>query len=185
MFLCSIPIDADFKLGQANENNMIEYTQQSILCLAMLIGLFAAYYVKNFSVLMTALSLFISIHLIRELDAWFDGLFPKIGWFPFVLLILTISFVVVIKNFNSFKLQLAQIKNTLGFGILVISLANLHVFTRLYGKPSNWENISGDHYLYSIERASEESVELIAYLMVLIAVTELYIHVKRTQNSKV
>jgi hypothetical protein len=127
---------------------------------------------------MSVFSLFIGMHLIREFDAWFDFQFPALGWFPFVLVLAAILLVILIKNFQAFVLQIKTLKTTAGFGILLISLANLHVFTRLYGKPSNWDNIMGDKYLYSVERISEESVELIAYMMILIAMTELFIFVK-------
>jgi len=178
MFLCTVPIEADFDLGQVNESGAIEYAQHSVLFLAVLIGFISLAFTKHYKIFMSALSLFIGIHLIREFDAWFDDVFPSLGWFPFVLVIVFAAIILIIINFKSFINQFKSIIQTLGFGILLISLANLHVFTRLYGKPSNWDNIMGDNYLYSVERASEESVELVAYMMILIAVVELFIFVK-------
>ena len=182
MFLCSIPIEADFKIGQVNESNAIEFAQQSILFISILMGFMSLAYSKHYKVFMSVLSLFLGMHLIRELDAWFDNVIPAIGWFPFVLVLALIIVVILIKNFQSFVNQLKMFSHTLGFGILLISLANLHVFTRLYGKPSNWDNIMGDKFLYSVERASEESTELVAYMMILIAVIELFIFVKKDKS---
>jgi hypothetical protein len=172
-------MEADFKIGKADESNSIEFAQQSILLITVLIGFLSLLYTKEYKSFMSVFSLFIGMHLIREFDAWFDGKFPQLGWFPFVLVIAVILLVILIKNFKSFTIQIKNLKFTAGFGILLISLANLHVFTRLYGKPSNWDNIMGDKYLYSVERISEESVELIAYMMILIAMTELFIFVKK------
>ena len=179
MFLCTIPIEADFELGQANESGAIEMAQESILFITILIGFMSLAFTKHFKTFMSALSLFIGMHLIREFDAWFDDVFPALGWFPFVLVLLFIIIVILFKNLKFFLNQFKTLSHTLGFGILLISLVNLHVFTRLYGKPSNWDNIMGDKYLYSVERASEESVELVAYMMILIAVIELFIFVKK------
>lgn len=179
MFLCTIPIEADFKIGQANETNAIEFAQQSILLIAIFIAFMSLVYSRRHRTFMLILSLFLSMHLIRELDAWFDSHIFNLGWFPYVLVIAIVLIGVLIKNFKSFLKQIKSLSNTLGFGILLISFANLHVFTRLYGKPSNWHNIMGDKYLYSVERASEESVEIVAYMMILIAVVELFIFVKK------
>ena len=179
MYLCTLPMEADFKIGEAGESNSIEFAQQSILLITVLVGFLSLLYTKEYKSFMSVFSLFIGMHLIREFDAWFDSQFPQLGWFPFVLVIAVIVLVILIKNFKSFIIQIKNLKYTAGFGILLISLANLHVFTRLYGKPSNWDNIMGDKYLYSVERISEESVELIAYMMILIAMTELFIFVKK------
>ncbi|MGX1024151.1 hypothetical protein [Flavobacterium sp. CS20] len=182
-FLCTLPIEADFSIGQSNESNAIEFAQESILFITVLIGFISLAYTSKYKVFMAVLSLFISLHLIREFDAWFDAQFPSLGWFPFVVILGVIMLIILIKNFKSFANQMKSLSNTLGFGILLISLANLHVFTRLYGKPSNWDSIMGNNYLYSVERASEESVELIAYMMILIAVVELFIFVKQDKIS--
>ncbi len=181
MFLCWIPIDFDFKLGQANETNMVEYAQHGLLLLSVLLSFVPVVVFKRYKAFMTALGLFITLHLIREHDAWFDGLFPAIGWFPFVVLIIMV--LLIVKKFKILIAQFDVVRNTLGFGILLISLANLHVFTRLYGKPSNWRNILGDNYSYNVERASEESVELVAYAMLLIAVIELVIFIKNIKSN--
>jgi len=178
-FLCTLPIEADFLIGQANESNAIEIAQQSLLFITILIGFMSLAYSKNHKTFMSVLSLFIALHLIREFDAWLDSHIFNLGWFIYVVIVAIIMFYILIKNFKSFLIQIKSLNNTLGFGILLISLANLHVFTRIYGKPSNWNNIMGDKYLYSVERASEESVELIAYMMILIAVVELFIFVKQ------
>jgi hypothetical protein len=172
-------MEADFKVGEAGESNAIEFAQQSLLLITVLIGFLSLYYTKQYKSFMSVLSLFIAMHLIREFDAWFDDQFPQLGWFPFVLVLAVILLIILIKNFKSFTLQIKNLRYTAGFGIMLISLANLHVFTRIYGKPSNWDNIMGDKYLYSVERISEESVELIAYMMILIATTELFIFVKK------
>lgn len=179
MYLCTIPMEADFKIGQANESNAIEFAQHSLLFISILIGFISIFYTKHFRSFMSILSLFIAMHLVREFDAWFDLHFPQLGWFPFALVLAVILLVILIKNFKPFIIQIKTLKLTAGFGILLISLANLHVFTRIYGKPSNWVNVMGDKYLYSVERISEESVELIAYMMILIAVTELFIFVRK------
>lgn len=182
-YLCTIPIEADFFIGEANETNSIEFAQQSILLISILVGFTSLAYTTKYRSFMSVMSLFIGLHLIRELDAWFDSHIYNIGWFPYVLVLAIIMLFIFIKNFKAFTAQLKSLSHTAGFGILLVSLANLHVFTRIYGKPSNWDNIMGENYLYSVERASEESVELVAYMMILIAVTELFIFVKKDKIS--
>ena len=178
-YLCTIPIEADFLIGQANETNAIEIAQQSILLICILVGFLSLAYTSKYRTFMAVMSLFIGLHLVRELDAWFDSHIFNLGWLPYILVLAVIMLFIFIKNLKSFSIQIKSLSHTAGFGIFLVSLANLHVFTRIYGKPSNWDNIMGQNYLYSVERASEESVELIAYMMILIAVVELFIFVKR------
>jgi len=179
MFLCTIPMEADFKIGEANETNAIEFAQQSLLFITVLVGFMSLVYTKHFKSFMVSFSLFIAMHLVREFDAWFDSHIFNLGWEPYVILLLALIFIILFKHFKSIVNQIKVLRKTTGFGILLVSLANLHVFTRLYGKPSNWHNIMGDKYLYSVERISEESVELIAYMMILIATIELFIFVRK------
>lgn len=179
ILICSYIIEYDFKEGSANETGLIEFSQHIILLICILIGFFSLVYTKQHKVFMLTLSLFIAIHLIREFDAWFDSQFPTLGWFPFVALVLVIMLVIIIKSFKTLIDQINEVSTTMGFGILLLALAKLHIFTRLYGKPSNWDSIMGENYLYQVERISEESVELIAYAMMLIAMSELFIHARK------
>ncbi len=179
IFICSYIIELDFKDGSANEEGLIEFSQHIILLFCVLIGFFNLFYTKQNKVFTLLLSLFIAIHLIREFDAWFDGQFPALGWFPFVAVVLVIMLVIIVKNFQIFIEQINEVSTTMGFGILLLALAKLHIFTRIYGKPSNWDAIMGDNYLYQVERISEESVELVAYTMILIAMIELFITAKK------
>lgn len=179
ILICSYIIEYDFTEGSANETGLIEFSQHIILLICILIGFFSLVYTKQHKVFMLTLSLFFAIHLIREFDAWFDSQFPTLGWFPFVALVLVIMLVIIIKSFKTLIDQINEVSTTMGFGILLLALAKLHIFTRLYGKPSNWDSIMGENYLYQVERISEESVELIAYAMMLIAMSELFIHARK------
>ncbi len=183
MLGCSVLIELDFKNGSANENDVIEVSQHIILFVIIIIGFLSVLTNKSHQVFMAILSLFITAHLIREHDAWFDSHFPSIGWFPFVVVLIIISVAILIKKFKSFIEQTNSVRNTLGFGILLIALANLHVFTRYYGKPSSWRAVMGDNYLYQVERISEETVELVAYTMMFIAIVELFFQVKKGLNK--
>lgn len=179
LFGSSSIIELDFINGSSNENDFIELAQHSILIITILTGFIAAAIFKTHRILMVLLSLFILIHLEREFDAWFDVHLPEIGWFPTVIVTLFLAIFILLKNKSIFSNQIKSVYNTLGFGILLIALAFLHVFTRVYGKPSNWKSIMGDNYLYQVERISEESVELVAYTMILIAFLELFFFIKK------
>lgn len=185
MLGCSMLIELDFKNGSANENDVIEIAQHIVLLVIIIIGFLSVLTNKSHQVFMAILSLFITAHLIREHDAWFDFHFPSIGWFPFVVILIIISVAILIKKFKLFIEQTNALRNTLGFGILLIALVNLHVFTRFYGKPSIWKSIMGDNYLYQVERISEEAVELVAYTMMFIAMVELFFQVKKGINKSV
>lgn len=183
IFMCSHIIEQDFINGTANEDGIIEFYQHIILLVCVAIGFIFLSISKHHKVFMLILSLFISIHLIREFDAWFDHHFPALGWFPFVVVILVVMLIIIIKNFKTLIKQINYFRSTMGFGILLLALAKLHIFTRIYGKPSNWKSIMGDNYLYQVERISEESVELVAYTMILIAMSELFIHARKEIKS--
>ncbi len=52
MFLCTLPMEADFIAGQAFENNSIEFAQQSLLFITVLVGLMSLFYKNNYKTML-------------------------------------------------------------------------------------------------------------------------------------
>jgi hypothetical protein len=107
----------------------------------------------------------------------------------------------VIRNWKKFVFELVAISKTYGFAFFFSGLIILHVFSRLYGRKLMWiDLLRNTHDQYVIEDngekvialrdfmrpvkdASEESIELLAYSIILIGVVEMIMFgVKSSKN---
>lgn len=181
LFFSTLMIKFDFMAGEFKEDSFTERTQETFLLIGILVLVIASIKFKAFRYFNTILSLFFLTHLIRELDSILDGIFDGL-WQILAFSVVAIAVVILIKHWKLFWKQVAEIQHQFAFGILTIGLLTLHVFSRLYGKGTNWENLLGDEFLRTVKDASEESVELLGYSIILIAIAELFYYSKK-QNS--
>lgn len=179
MALISFIIISDFKLQEFSETTYTEITQE--ITLVIIVGLlgFTARKIKSFRVLTTVMALFFLTHFIRELDAFwdhyvFDGFWQILAWSTVV-----VAVYILYKNWRAFLQQLTYIQDKYPFGILLIGLVVLHIFSRLYGMTENWVNLMEEAYVRVVKNASEESLELVGYSILLISVIELIVHIRK------
>lgn len=55
------------------------------------------------------------------------------------------------------------------FDILVLGMAMLLVFSRLYGMGDFWKEVMDENYIRIIKNISEEAIELLSYLIIAIS----------------
>nr|MBS0037692.1 hypothetical protein [Saprospiraceae bacterium] len=178
MFFISVVISMDFALSEFDEDSYTEMTQETLLFIAVVMLALAAFWFKFMREFTIILALFFLVHLIRELDGYFDVLVYHGFWKVPVWIVVAIAFYILFKNGKKYLRQLLYIQDKYPFGILLVGLLTLHVFSRLYGRSSNWKNLFQDEYLRVIKDASEESIELLGYSIILIAVVELILHIR-------
>ena len=203
MFLMALVIQFDFAEGEVKEDSLIEVTQEVLLLISSLMLIVFSSRTKNFKIFNLTLAGFLGVHLVREFDFWLNTqLFDK-AWQVIALVIVVIVLIMVIRNWKKLILELAAISKTYGFAFFFSGLIILHVFSRLYGRKLMWIDLLRDtHNKYVIEEngekvvvlrdfmrpvkdASEESIELLAYSIMLIGVVEMIIFgIKSTRKAQ-
>jgi len=193
MFLMSLSIQFDFAVGEVKEDSLIEITQEVLLLISSLLLIGFSSKAKNFKIFNLTLSGFLGVHFVREFDFWLNTqLFDK-AWQVISLVIVIVVLVMVIRNCKKLILEIASISKTYGFAFFFSGLVILHVFSRLYGRKLIWIDLlrdTHDKYVISengekivelrdfmrpVKDASEESIELLAYSIMLIGVVEMII----------
>lgn len=183
MFFATYMIKLDFAAGEFKENSLTERTQEFFLLISVFILVVSSIKFVAYRYLNAILSLFFLTHFIRELDALFDSYFDGL-WQILAFSVVGIAIVVLIKHHKTFWAQVIEIQHQFAFGIFTVGLFVLHVFSRLYGKGTNWENLMGEFFLRSVKDASEESIELLGYTIILISIVEIAFLAKNSTASK-
>lgn len=188
-FLIAKTIEGDMNEQSFKENSGTEYFQELLILIVALLSYFVAYTFKSFRYFFIGLGSFAAVSLVREMDAWLEThLFDK-GWQFMALLILLPTMYLLIKNRKKFVKQFTKVSKTAYFKMLILGGLVLHVFSRLYGRKVIWKSLLGEKdYRRVIKDASEESIELLGYLMIFIATAELTLYVyekaKKTFKKK-
>lgn len=178
MFLIIQIVALDFREADFTESSFTEIAQK-ILLTTMVLGLvFFSYNYPRFRIISIIMALFFLVHFFRELDSFFDENFFDGFWQLIVWLTVAVAGFITIKNFKKLVSQLTVVHHQFSFGVLLVGLVILHVFSRLYGKTSNWQNLLDDAYVRTVKDASEESIELLGYTIITIAVFELMIFMR-------
>jgi hypothetical protein len=183
LFSATYMIKLDFAAGEFKEDSLTEVTQESFLLIGIILLAMASIRFEAYRYFNAILSLFFLTHLIRELDALFDSYFDGL-WQILAFSVVGIALVVLYKHGKTFWAQVATMQHQFAFGVFTIGLFVLHVFSRLYGKGTNWENLMGDSFLRSVKDASEESIELLGYTIILIAIVEMVVATSKKESLK-
>lgn len=193
MFLISLAIQFNFAEGEVLEDSFIEITQEVLLFISCIVLIVFSNKAKDFKIFNLSLAGFLGVHFVREFDFWLNTeLFDK-AWQVIALVIVIVVMIMVVRNWKKLILEIATISKTYGFAFFFSGLVILHIFSRLYGRKLMWIDLLRDtHDKYVIEEngekiiplrdfmrpvkdASEESIELLAYSIMLIGVFEMII----------
>jgi hypothetical protein len=167
-------LSADF-----SETSLTERAQEALLIVISLISFYSARQYPAYRTLATSLGVMALVSLIREFNNYaYKYLFPY-AWQVGVLLVVIPFFVFLYRNYRDLIREVTSTANHYFFATLLIGTLVLHVFSRLYGLHFIWQNLMGDGYLYSVVRASEESIELLGYSIVFIGTIEFYLFAKQ------
>lgn len=158
-----------------SEDSYTEY-MQSFFLLTSSILLFIIYKrSRPRSYLALLLFAFTSTSLIREQDVYFENLIGQTTWLFPVLAIFIVVFYLVVRNWQSFVVQLDRYRYTFSAGLLTSGIITTYVFSRLFGRKIFWQTVMEDRYFRGVKNAAEECLELYGYLFILIATIEFFI----------
>ena len=168
--LCAGAIGLYF-LNQSFEievENLIELGQEAFLLAAALIMMHTASKAKAFSGGLWLIAGFLMTLVIRELDAWFDII--SHGFWVYVTLI-WLSFLAYVVKRSGFCTVLPGLSHFIGhkaYPLMCAGVACLLVYSRLYGMKALWALYSDSSCgsFYNVKSLSEESTELLAYMMI-------------------
>jgi len=167
-----------------SEQGFAELTQSAVLLTASALLLYARQAFKALPTVTLLLFAFVFSSLIREQDAHLDTYVFDGAWQLLVSLVVLPCLFLVIRRRRAFVEEFARYANSLSFGLFASGFLTTYVFSRLYGRSEVWMAILGERYERSIKDAAEEVVELFDYLLILIAIIELALLVRRWHRAR-
>ena len=167
---------------RVKEDSAIEIAQESYLFVISVLLLYQAFKQPTYKHLSYVLSLFFSIHLVREFDFFLDKLFDGL-WQIIAFSTLALALFIFIKNRKLIIEQIGKLRDTISIGLFLIGITLLHVFSRLWGKSDNWKTLLQEKYMRVFKDLAEEGLELAAYSILFIATVELLLTLKRSNRQ--
>ncbi|SEM61216.1 hypothetical protein [Halomonas caseinilytica] len=162
-----------------SESGFTELTQSFLLLLATGLALSVRVWQRQLPNVALLLVGLLGASFIREQDAWLDTYVFDGAWQTLVTLLVLPVLFVVIRHRRAFVAELESITGTFSFGLFAAGFLTTYAFSRLYGRSELWQAILGDHYLRIIKDAAEEVTELFGYTLLLFAMLELVLLVRR------
>ncbi|WP_442322326.1 hypothetical protein [Cernens ardua] len=157
-----------------SERSFTEVGQSLLLCLAIVLLLFARKRYRVFSVGMMGLAMFLLVSLVRENDYWLDAIAHGFWAYPAIVIIaLTARYLWIMRK--RFIDELCLFMSTRSFGLFIGGFLTVYVYSRLIGRQVVWETALSDHYVRIAKNMGEEGTESLGYLLIICAVIELVV----------
>lgn len=173
-------------LGDArfSESGFTELAQSALLAIA--IALVVATRRLDHRLPHVTLLLFglLGASLIREQDAWLDAYVFDGAWQMLVTLLVVPILFVVIRDRRAFAAELERYAATFSGGLFAAGFLATYAFSRLYGRGEMWQAILGEQYLRIVKDAAEEVTELFGYSLLMLAMLELWLMVRRWRRHQ-
>lgn len=163
------PIDILF-----SEHSLVEYLQEGALLITVLLCVAMGKISPKRRALVWILGGAALAALIRELDAFLDSNVFDGAWQTLVALTLMVVIVRVYTLREHLKPAVVWFINRPSFGLMAGGFMTVFVFSRLFGRTVFWEAVMGDRYIRVVKNLAEEGTELLGYVLILIAVAELF-----------
>lgn len=160
------------------------YTQQSQLLLLSLTIVTFFLIGKKFNALKRSsiiLCLFFLMCMFRELDSYLDT-FRHDLWKLLVFIILAFFIRNLVLYHHDFRQASNLFFKTTASGYFLAGMIITFVFSRSYGISDNWRSVMEGNYMRSVKNASEESIESLGYLFILIGAIEFYFYLRRVNK---
>lgn len=148
--------------------SVIELGQEALLLAAGLLMVWTARRERALAGGLWLVAGFLLTLFIRELDGWMDDIAPHFWVYVAIIWLCTVAWLVKDAGLRTVIPGLAHFIGHRAFPIICAGVAMLLVYSRLYGMRSLWLAYAGDDCLgfYSVKTLSEESTELLAYMMI-------------------
>lgn len=162
---------------QFSEASLAEMSQNVMLVVSLLLlwrirtlGQYRHVVVMLFGLLLAS--------LIREQDRLLDAVFDSL-WQWLVTLVVLPVLLYMIRYRHRLLDELGAFMQTAPFGIFSAGFMTLYLFSRLIGRGDYWQAVMAERYHYPTKSAVEESIEVLGYALMLIALVELWLLCRR------
>ncbi|MDI4637013.1 MULTISPECIES: hypothetical protein [Halomonadaceae] len=162
-----------------SEQGFTEYAQSALLATSVALLAYVRLGRRQLPTVSLLMMAFLGASLVREQDALLDTHVFDGAWQVIVSLIVVPSLFVVIRRRAAFLVEFEGYANSFSFGLFAAGFLVTYVFSRLYGRSEMWMAILGDAYTRHFKDAAEEITELLGYALLLFAVIELVLLVRR------
>lgn len=166
-----------------SERGFTELAQTGVLAVATLLLAHLRWRWRTLPEVTLLLFAFVASSLVREQDAHLDAHVFDGAWQLLVALVILPTLYWVIRHRRRFFEQFVHLSNTFAFGLFVAGVLTTYVFSRLYGRAGFWMAVLEENYVRDFKSAAEEVVELLGYGLILIAVIELVLLVRRWRQA--
>lgn len=158
----------------------IESVQSATLLVCVLLAALAARAGAGWRELSVLLALGFGFLLIRENDQVLELFLPHGVWkYPAGVLLL-IGAWYGWRHRAAVVDQLLRWSGTLSFGVMIAGFMLL-LYARLFGRTSFWRAVMDEEYTRRVKNAAEEGTELMALAVLLVAVVEWWLLVRRSR----
>ncbi|MGF1878062.1 hypothetical protein L4D77_22480 [Photobacterium frigidiphilum] len=115
---------------------------------------------------------FFTVLFIRELDFLFDYIVHGFWIYP-ALFVTIIACLYAYQAKKGIILEMAYLLQKPYMKLVLIGVALLLFFTRLYGMANFWSQVMTEHYLRDVKTISEEGTELLCYSLIALGAVNL------------
>ncbi|MBY5929687.1 hypothetical protein LCL99_13070 [Halomonas denitrificans] len=122
--------------------------------------------------------------LIREQDAFLDAYVFDGAWQTLVTLLLLPILYIVLRERHAFVREFEGYVESFSFGLFAAGFLGTFAFSRLYGRSEMWESLLAERYIRVFKDAAEEVTELFGYTLLLFAMIELVLWIRRRQAKQ-
>ena len=161
------------------EEHLLQWLQTAYLVIGIGILVLTAYRYRSQWVLAFTLASLLAMACFRECDSLLKHNVHKEGWEAGVILVLLIAVIVIVPRYKHLLTSLRSFVNSSSFGIFLSGSLIVFIFSRLIGQRTFWKEIVGAGNARLVSRSIEENLELLGYFLLLIAVVEYAIAVKK------
>ncbi|MCW4149427.1 hypothetical protein OM427_07755 [Halomonas sp. 18H] len=172
------PIEQEF-----SEVGFTEFTQTLLLVLAGTLTLFARWrYQQLPRVTLLLIGLF-GASLIREQDSWLDHYVADGAWQVLVSLLVAPVLYQVARHRRAFVEEMNRYSGTFSFGLFAAGFLTTYVFSRLFGRGELWQAMLAEGYVRVFKNAAEEVSEMFGYTLLVLAMVELLLLMRRWHKA--
>lgn len=163
------------------EQSATEFLQSLSLLLAILCLIALAIknsLLRHVAIIMAFLGV---IAFIREQDAYFDIIYHG-AWLPFALMVLALILIVGVKKFAQIYSGAQIIIASKPFPILIFGAFFVLIQSRVFGTSKVWKQVLNVDQVQMVKTIIQEGLELTGYLIILVAVFEIWKTFKNSPN---
>lgn len=167
------------------EVGFTEFAQSGLLLVGCLFAWLASRHRQIYPhVALLSLALLLA-SLIREQDNYLKDHFFHGAWELLLLVCVVPILYQVIRHHRAFATQMRHYARSYSFGLFAAGFVGVYVYAQLFGREIFWQAVMGDHYVRVVKRAAEETSELFGYTLLMLAMIEMYLLVRRLAKSSI